>query len=113
MKIKLTYEQIKARKIKLEQDKRELEQLLAPKKTLKGLIEVEADEDMEVPKKTTVDTEKVNQELQKVETKLQKWAILEEQHRPEPKHFIDEMLEGLPDDTELYQDLQQAKEILK
>lgn len=100
MKIKLTYNQIKARKEKLEQDKRDLEHLLSPPKAQR-LIEVEADEDM--PKKNKggkVDKKKVNQELEKIEAKLQKWVVLEEQHRLESD--IDEMLEGLPDDTEYY-----------
>lgn len=92
MKIKLTYNQIKARKEKLEQDKRDLEHLLAPQKQT-GLIEVDADEDMQVPK--------VNQALTQVNAKLQKWTALEEQNRPESD--TDETLEGLPDDTEYYQ----------
>lgn len=98
MKIKLTYNQIKARKEKLEQDKRDLEYLLSPPKE-QGLIEVEPDEDMPIPKKDRVDQKKVNKELEKIERKLQKWATLEEQHRPESD--INE-LEGLPDDTEYY-----------
>lgn len=99
MKIKLTYNQIKARKEKLEQDKRDLKYLLSPPKE-QGLIEVEPDKDMSIPKKDKVDKKRVNKELEKIEAKLQKWTALEEQHRSESD--IDETLEGLPDDTDYY-----------
>lgn len=110
--IKITYEHIQARITKLKQDIADIDHLLS-KQEEKGNITIEVtEEEAKRHQKPAIDRKKLLKEKTNFEAELDKWEALEAQHRQEPKHYIDEMLEGLPDDTELYQDLQQAKQIL-